>query len=224
MADNLLSAPDQKPPQPIVQSINPKTIPAGIIGQRQLRAGYTMVKYGLATDRPKTTTEIVLYFATDTYVLSYWNGTEWIEEITFTPDKCFITKDDTNEQVITTATLTAISFPYEPIDTNNLHDPVTNNSRVTIKQAGYYSIFGKVTWNANATGVREIRIYVNGVSVAYEAFPANSISSYLTTTISYLANLKVGDYVQIYVNQTSGGDLNTTQWSDSNNLLVQQVN
>lgn len=71
---NLLTTPEQKPPQPIVQQISPKSIPAGIIRQRHLQAGYTMVKFGLAADRPETTTEVLLYFATDTFVLSYYDS------------------------------------------------------------------------------------------------------------------------------------------------------
>jgi|GEM_PF-3433892 len=75
---NLLSSqPVVTPQQPVVPSMTPKTLPAGIIGQRNLKAGYTMVKFGLAADRPVTTNEIVLYFATDTFVMSFWTGTAW---------------------------------------------------------------------------------------------------------------------------------------------------
>ncbi len=80
---NLLSSKDSKPPQPVIQPITPTTIPAGIIGQRQLKAGFTMVKLGLASERPLTTNEITLYFATDTYVMSYWTGTGWVSGSAF---------------------------------------------------------------------------------------------------------------------------------------------
>lgn len=84
MADtNLLSSQEQKPQQPIIQQIDLKTIPAGTIRQRHLQAGYTMVKFGLAASRPTTTNEIVLYFATDTYVMSYWTGSKWVSGSAF---------------------------------------------------------------------------------------------------------------------------------------------
>jgi len=70
---NLLSSQEQKPPQPIVTSIDPKNLPAGLVRQRHLQAGYTMVKFGPAADRPTTTNEIVLYFAVDTFVMSYFD-------------------------------------------------------------------------------------------------------------------------------------------------------
>lgn len=73
---NLLQQPEvSTPQQPVIQQITPKTFPAGIIRQRHLQAGYTMVKFGLAANRPITTNEIVLYFATDTFVMSYFNQT-----------------------------------------------------------------------------------------------------------------------------------------------------
>lgn len=61
------------PPQPVVQIINRKTIPAGIIGPRQLRAGYAMIKVGLAANRPETTNEIVFWFSIDTLIMSYFD-------------------------------------------------------------------------------------------------------------------------------------------------------
>lgn len=67
------TTPSPQPTQPVVQSIDPKTIPAGTIRPRQLQAGYVMVKVGLAADRPTTTNEIVLYFATDTLIMSYYD-------------------------------------------------------------------------------------------------------------------------------------------------------
>lgn len=84
MADkNLLSSQEQKPTQPVVQPIDPKTIPAGTVRPRHLQAGYAMIKYGRAVNRPTTTNEVVFYFSTDTYIMSYWTGTEWVSGSAF---------------------------------------------------------------------------------------------------------------------------------------------
>jgi len=72
---NLLSSKPQPPQQPVVQPIDQKNIPAGTVRQRHLQTGYTMVKFGIAADRPTTSNEIILYFATDTFVLSYFDTT-----------------------------------------------------------------------------------------------------------------------------------------------------
>lgn len=74
MADiNLLSSEDQPVPQPQVQPINALNIPAGIIQPRHLKANYFMVLTGLAVDRPTDGTFSRFYFATDTFVLSYYD-------------------------------------------------------------------------------------------------------------------------------------------------------
>lgn len=82
--NNLLSSQQQTPQQPVVQRFDPKNIPAGIIGQRNLKAGYTMVKVGNSSERPISTNEIVLWFSRDTYVMSFWTGTEWKDSSPFT--------------------------------------------------------------------------------------------------------------------------------------------
>lgn len=74
---NLLSSQQSQPQQPVVQQIDPKTIPAGTIRPRQLQAGYAMIKVGLAAHRPVKTNEVVFWFSTDTLIMSYWTGTAW---------------------------------------------------------------------------------------------------------------------------------------------------
>lgn len=74
MADkNLLSSEKQIVPQPIIQPITPTTIPAGTVRQRHLQANTWVIKTGLAVDRPTDGTSSKFYFATDTFVLSYYD-------------------------------------------------------------------------------------------------------------------------------------------------------
>lgn len=74
MADqNLLSSPEQTPQQPVIQPINPLAIPSGTFQPRHLQANYFMVKIGLAANRPTDGTSTRFYFATDTFVMSYYD-------------------------------------------------------------------------------------------------------------------------------------------------------
>lgn len=70
---NLLSSPEQTPAQPVVPLLTPKALPSHIIQPRHLKANYFMVKVGLAADRPATSNEIRFYFATDTFIMSYFD-------------------------------------------------------------------------------------------------------------------------------------------------------
>lgn len=87
MADiNLLSAEEKTPPQPQVQRVTQLVIPAGTIQPRHLQANYFMVKIGLAADRPTDGTSTRFYFATDTFVMSYYdtNTSTWKSGSAFT--------------------------------------------------------------------------------------------------------------------------------------------
>lgn len=110
-------------------------------------------------------------------------------------------------QSIPNATHTILAFNSEDYDTNTMHDLVTNNSRITIKETGYYLVWLQVRFAANATGVRIVSVKQNGafafpivwlpVGVAEDEMCASRISA---------AN--VNDYFEVSVLQSSGGALN----------------
>lgn len=75
MVDNLLSSEEQPIQQPIVTPITPASIPAGIVQPRHVKANYFMVKIGLAANRPTDGTATRFYFATDTFVMSFYDIT-----------------------------------------------------------------------------------------------------------------------------------------------------
>ena len=104
------------------------------------------------------------------------------------------------------ATLTILSFNSERFDTDNIHDAVTNNSRLTCQTSGVYAISASIAWAANVTGVREMGIYLNGAKISSYKLPAAS-SGATEMNISALHQLNVGDYVQVYGYQTSGAAL-----------------
>lgn len=49
-----------------------------IYTQKHIRSDYALINLGLAADRPvEGNAQIIFYFATDTFVLSYWTGEAW---------------------------------------------------------------------------------------------------------------------------------------------------
>lgn len=52
-------------------------IGTGAVTQRHIGDEYKVIKFGLSTDRPDGSTRTKVFFATDTNVLSIWNGTAW---------------------------------------------------------------------------------------------------------------------------------------------------
>lgn len=111
---------------------------------------------------------------------------------------------------ISNATETTLNWDTETFDTDTYHSTSTNTNRITIPsgKAGYYEINFIINWtDANSTGRRLTVFRVNGTAViGVESTPSSSASiSYYGATTQYMA---VGDYVDLYVLQTSGSTLN----------------
>jgi hypothetical protein len=114
-------------------------------------------------------------------------------------------------QSIANNTDTVITFAgTDTFDTNGYHDPAVNNTRFTIPsgKGGYYLVTGNWGFASNATGNRECYFNLNG-SFGFNGggIPAQPTSA-TVGTYSAIVNLSVGDYIEMYVNQTSGGALN----------------
>jgi len=119
-------------------------------------------------------------------------------------------------QAITTGTNTALAFNTERFDqagntTDTMHDTVTNNSRLTCRYAGVYQITGNIEWAGNATGDRSVGIRLNGTTFIGQERRVASTTVTHEQFISTLYAMAVNDYVELIVNQTSGGNLNVSQ-------------
>jgi hypothetical protein len=120
----------------------------------------------------------------------------------------------TTNLAVVTATNTVVGFDAEDFDTNSIHDNTTNNSRMTIPAgyAGKWLIIGSVFWQGNATGARSIELYKNGSMYAiWDVSPGNTSS--FAQNMSAVLNLAVSDYIEMRVEQTTGGNLNL--WSNA---------
>jgi len=122
-------------------------------------------------------------------------------------------------QTISNNTNTAIQWNSEDYDTDAFHDNSTNNTRVTIPsgKAGKYLFVGNCfndTGAATTVGRMGRALHKNGTAVNTTYIEnTTSASSYETWTIHTVLDLAVGDYVQWFVSQTSGGNGTTTDAS-----------
>ena len=117
-------------------------------------------------------------------------------------------------QSTATGVITSITMDSEATDTDNVHSLVTNTSRLTIVTAGRYRVVGSLLWNANATGLRAVKLLKNGVSFATTQTVANGTQlGYMQVCDEIIC--AVGDYLELAGVQTSGGALSTGGGSDS---------
>lgn len=115
---------------------------------------------------------------------------------------CKVTKSA--DQSIPNSTSTIITWDQEDYDTDGMHDNVTNNSRITIKTPGKYSVMAQFEWASNSTGKRIIDIMKNSVVLGKANYLASGNSQH---TISFVDALVVGDILEVRVFQDSGGSL-----------------
>ena len=109
-------------------------------------------------------------------------------------------------QTIAHNTVTAIEFPTEIRDLDNLHSMAVNTSRITVKVGGVYLATGGLRIAADAVGRRIVRIAVNGTTVApAHEHPAINEANQIGTTVKAVCS--AGDYLELTFQQTSGGDL-----------------
>lgn len=118
-------------------------------------------------------------------------------------------------QSIANVTVTTLALNSERQDTDNFHDNVTNNSRLTAPSAGFYHITANWAWDpANVSGNRYADVLLNGATViAADRRVAAGYSGEGSLSIDYYLN--AGDYVQFRVYQDTGGALNLIAASNS---------
>lgn len=108
-----------------------------------------------------------------------------------------------------------------------LWEGTTNPSRITVNRAGYFLAVACVEFAANATGDRSVGFRKNGVAslIGGQTIKSATLANELQT--SALIFLVAGDYLEVWVNQTSGGALNVTttaaKQSPSFSLFMQRA-
>lgn len=133
----------------------------------------------------------------------------------------------TSAQTIGTGSWTAISFDTELTDTDSMIDVSGQPTRVTCSTPGSYIVKANVSWAANNTGVRGIRVtHKNSAGTTQATYGADlrqSVSNGATVTECTTGHgvvLAAGDYVIVEVYQDSGGNLNTSVGSDTHHAVV----
>ena len=134
-------------------------------------------------------------------------GLKWATPASSTPTFVGCSVVSTNaSQTISNATWTAVTWNSERFDTDGFHDNATNNSRMTVPsgKAGKYSVSAIIAWDNNATGSRYVLVRKNGADYAVTLITPSA--SEPSGTLSFIINLAVSDYIEVFVYQNSGAN------------------
>lgn len=115
-------------------------------------------------------------------------------------------------QSIPNNTDTVLNFDSENFDTDGIHSSA-NNSRITCTIAGIYKVDGQVNLAAHTGGRKILRIRKNGSEVIATAREKLDDGEVLTSeesrlSITTMVQLISGDYLELIINQNSGGAVN----------------
>jgi hypothetical protein len=127
------------------------------------------------------------------------------------PAICVATQ--TVAQSIPTGAWTSLSFNAESIDTANMHNPASLNTRITIPTDGKYLLAGSVCFVSNATGRRGLQWAINGVANPYGGavmLPTLSTSTPAIPSSTLPVQLTAGQYVELQAFQDTGAALSTS--------------
>jgi len=116
-----------------------------------------------------------------------------------------VTKSAT--QAITANTDTAVAFDVETVDTDTLHDNVTNNTRLTAAIAGKYLVTGFVEYDTPSVAVT-FSVWIRKQATTTYARTTLFDSSAVQITATALVNLAAGEYVEL---MTRVGEARTLQ-------------
>ncbi len=121
-------------------------------------------------------------------------------------------------QSIANNTFTVVALNSEDFDTDTMHDPSTNNERITFTTAGKYIVCANIGWNPDAGGGwRELNIRKNGSSWwLFHTIDSTTNDANTIQSTSAVGDFAADDYIEIRVRQNSGNSVNLL--AGSNNI------
>ena len=122
-------------------------------------------------------------------------------------------------QAIATGTDTYLAFDTETRDDEGAHDPATNNSRLVVPYTGVWRLWAMIEWAANTNGERILELVANRAALLARVRWANMGGNPCNQLVYCERALTAGDYVEVRVNQSSGGSLNVNVQSSYSPLF-----
>jgi len=157
--------------------------------------------YGLDANKPTPPLTGMIYVATDTGVIYFYNGTTWVSTTAF---RQYGAWQDTTNQTAAAAN-TAYAITYNTTDVTG-GITLTSGSRLTVPMAGVYNLQFSAQLVNTDSQIHDVDIWVrkNGSDIAgtngQVSVPNKhgSIDGHTLPAWNYFLSLNANDYVQLY--------------------------
>lgn len=151
--------------------------------------------------------------ATGTVAPAAW-GDQVRDNLEFLIDPPACSVFASSAQSVANGTTTSLNAGSENYDNDAMHSTVSQTSRITAQTAGRYEISATVAF-APGTGRRITSFLVNGTTTLdgdsrVSAVTGGAAGVTDRVSINRTVTLAVGDFVEVQVNQNSGGNLDVT--------------
>ena len=170
--------------------------------------GQSVIVCDSSSDYPSSPVEGMVIFDKALNRGLFYTGSAWLPAFGSMPGCQAVLS---TQMSIADTTSTAAELDGADIwDTDGFHDPASNNTRITIPTGlgGRYLFTARMSFVANTTGHRILRLRVNGGSLyGYATAEGYSVDSSGMTT-AYELNLAATDYVEAMGEHTMGSNLN----------------
>lgn len=126
-----------------------------------------------------------------------------------------------SSQVVQNASWMAVNWQAEQFDTDN-YWTISSPSKLTIPSNGYYVVTLNIQTDTTTAGgnLRAIAIWTNGSATNYDVQQRTAVSDYLIKSCSNIYKLNLGDFLEGYVYQDSGGASGNIGFTQSNFSIV----
>lgn len=122
-------------------------------------------------------------------------------------------------QSIPSSAYTAVSFDTDSFDSDNMHSVTSNKTRVVLNTPGMYQIDATVPFTAANVGNAFMAIGYNGAGVYSNPIPGGAVAAPLSSSLAVMLNISIswsfhlGDYLEVFVYQSSGSSLSLNNTS-----------
>lgn len=135
------------------------------------------------------------------------SGTNFSAALLTIPSKPRIKLVATTTKTIPTATVTTVNTWSQTDNTGGVFT-LGSSQNVTVSKTGRYNLSVAMTWAANATGVRQVRILIDSVLFYAVMLQPGANLTFQQELVRTDISLSAGNALRVDVYQNSGGDLN----------------